>query len=75
MASVDVWFQPCRLTILFLLLTGQKKQPTLNAQRIGLWGTSFGGCHVFGAAVRDPEIKCIISQLAFADGEKSSPGR
>ncbi len=52
-----------------------KKQPTLNAQRIGLWGTSFGGCHVFGAAVRDPEIKCIISQLAFADGEEIVTGK
>ncbi len=31
-----------------------REQPSLDAQRIGLWGTSFGGCHVFGAAVRDP---------------------
>lgn len=27
------------------------EQPSIDAQRIGLWGTSFGGCHVFGAAV------------------------
>ncbi|EDV8902017.1 alpha/beta hydrolase [Salmonella enterica] len=46
------------------------EQPSIDAQRIGLWGTSFGGCHVFGAAVRYPGIKCIVSQLAFADGEK-----
>ena len=46
-----------------------REQPSLDAQRIGLWGTSFGGCHVFGAAVRDPGIKCIVSQLAFADGD------
>lgn len=52
-----------------------RKQPTLDAQRIGLWGTSFGGCHVFGAAVRDPEIKCIVSQLAFADGEEIVTGK
>ncbi|MGW6781020.1 UilS family quorum-quenching N-acyl-homoserine lactonase [Brucella pseudogrignonensis] len=52
-----------------------REQPTLDAQRVGLWGTSFGGCHVFGAAARDPEIKCIVSQLAFADGEEIVTGK
>ncbi|SEQ33055.1 Serine aminopeptidase, S33 [Rosenbergiella nectarea] len=52
-----------------------KEQSTLDAQRIGLWGTSFGGCHVFGAAVNDPAIKCIVSQLAFADGEDIVTGK
>lgn len=37
--------------------------------RIALWGTSFGGCHVLGAAASHPSIKCVVSQLAFADGE------
>ncbi|WP_428945324.1 UilS family quorum-quenching N-acyl-homoserine lactonase [Pantoea sp. FN060301] len=46
-----------------------RAQPGLDALRIGLWGTSFGGCHVFAAAAKDPGIKCIVSQLAFADGE------
>lgn len=46
-----------------------KEHPGLDTLRIGLWGTSFGGCHVFGAAVRATEVKCIVSQLAFADGE------
>jgi len=46
-----------------------KDQPALDPDRIGLWGTSFGGCHVFGAAANNPDVKCIVSQLAFADGE------
>lgn len=46
-----------------------RKQPELDAERTGLWGTSFGGCHVFAAAQQDAKIKCIVSQLAFADGE------
>ncbi|HKS34011.1 MAG TPA: alpha/beta hydrolase [Enterobacteriaceae bacterium] len=45
------------------------KQPELDAERIGLWGTSFGGCHVFAAAAQNSQIKCVVSQLAFADGE------
>lgn len=52
-----------------------KAQPSLDAQRIGLWGTSFGGCHVFGAAAREPAIKCIVSQLAFSDGEEIVTGK
>lgn len=47
-----------------------KAQPDIDAERIGLWGTSLGGCHVFGAALERPEIKCIVSQMGFADGEE-----
>ena len=32
-------------------------QPQIDSERIGLWGTSFGGCHVFGAAAAAPDIK------------------
>lgn len=52
-----------------------REQPSLDEKRIGLWGTSFGGCHVFGAAARDPGINCIVSQLAFADGEEIITGK
>ncbi len=52
-----------------------RKQPDIDPEQIGLWGTSFGGCHVFGAAVQDQRIKCIVSQLAFADGEEIVTGQ
>lgn len=52
-----------------------QQQPALDAQRIGLWGTSFGGCHVFAAAAEAAEIKCVVSQLAFADGEAIVSGQ
>lgn len=52
-----------------------KQQTGVDGTRIGLWGTSFGGCHVFGAAADNPDIKCIVSQLAFADGEKIVTGK
>lgn len=41
----------------------------LDGQRIALWGTSLGGGHVFAAAVERPQIKCLVSQMGFADGE------
>lgn len=52
-----------------------KNQPGLDAERIGLWGTSYGGCHVFGAAANNADIKCIVSQLAFANGETLVTGK
>ncbi|RWR02433.1 hypothetical protein ED28_08610 [[Pantoea] beijingensis] len=52
-----------------------KARPEVDKKRIGLWGTSFGGCHVFGAAAKSADIKCIVSQLAFADGEEIVTGK
>jgi dipeptidyl aminopeptidase/acylaminoacyl peptidase len=43
-------------------------QPFVERQRIGLWGTSLGGAHVIEAAARSDLVKCVVSQLAFADG-------
>lgn len=51
-----------------------KSLPSIDSERIALWGTSLGGGHVFGAAIKRPELKCIISQLSFADGEKIVTG-
>lgn len=45
-----------------------RMQPGIHRRRIGLWGTSLGGGHVFVAAARDPGIQCVVSQLGFADG-------
>lgn len=43
-------------------------QPEIDPERVGLWGTSLGGGHVFGAAMLWKKVKCIVSQLAFSDG-------
>lgn len=52
-----------------------KTQPSIDAERIGLWGSSFGGCHVLAAAAENADIKCVVSQLAFADGEEIVTGK
>ncbi|MBT2117458.1 alpha/beta fold hydrolase [Dyella sp. LX-66] len=51
-----------------------KAHDQVDAQRIGLWGTSLGGGHVMGAAARDAGVRCVVSQLAFADGEEVIAG-
>jgi len=49
-------------------VTWMEAQPEVDANRIGLWGTSYGGAHVVAAAGSDPRVKCIVGQTGFADG-------
>ena len=48
--------------------------PEVNSEKIGLWGTSFGGANAISVAAVDKRVKCIVSQLAFGDGERSVKG-
>ncbi len=43
-------------------------EPGVDPDRIGLWGTSFGGGHVVYVAALDKRVKCIISQVPSMDG-------
>jgi dipeptidyl aminopeptidase/acylaminoacyl peptidase len=38
-------------------------EPMVNKDRIGLWGSSFGGGLVLQTAVNDPRVKCVVSQV------------
>jgi dienelactone hydrolase len=40
----------------------------IDANRIGLWGTSFSGGHVIATAARLPGIAAVVSQCPFTDG-------
>ena len=46
----------------------------VNANCIGLWGTSFGGANVIVAASEDARVKALSVQLTFADGERVITG-
>ena len=41
--------------------------PGIDYNRIGLWGTSFGGGHVIATAARLPGIAAVVSQCPFTD--------
>ena len=43
-------------------------QPEIDARRIVLWGTSFGGGHVVKLAARHPELLGAIAQVPMLDG-------
>ncbi|WXG42031.1 MAG: alpha/beta fold hydrolase [Candidatus Freyarchaeum deiterrae] len=44
----------------------------VDENRIGLWGTSFGGANAVYTAGIDPRPKCVVSQVGFGDGERTA---
>ena len=42
-------------------------EPMVDPNRIGLWGTSYGGGHVLYVATHDDRVKCIVSQVPGMD--------
>jgi uncharacterized protein len=40
----------------------------VDAKKISLWGSSYGGGHVLVAAANHPEIKSVIAQVPFVSG-------
>jgi dienelactone hydrolase len=42
-------------------------EPGVDAERIGLWGSSYSGGHVVYVAARDPRVKCLVSQVPALD--------
>ena len=44
----------------------------VDHDRIGVWGTSFGGGHVIATAARVPGIKAAVAQCPFTDGVASA---
>ena len=51
-------------------ITFLEAQPEVDAGRIGLWGTSFGGAHVPYVAGIDERVKVAVAQVGFGDGER-----
>lgn len=45
-------------------------EPGVDADRIGLWGSSFGGGLVVWMAAHDPRVKCVVSQVAAQDARQ-----
>jgi len=44
--------------------------PEVDPDRIGLWGTSFGGANAPYTAAVDTRIKAVVGQVGFGDGER-----
>ena len=46
----------------------------VDAGRIGLWGSSFGGANAVKTAALDRRVRAVVAQLTFADGERVVTG-
>jgi dienelactone hydrolase len=46
-------------------------QPEVDATRMGLWGTSYGGGHVLFVAAYDSRVKAIVAQVGAFDSRRS----
>jgi len=42
----------------------------VDPERIGLWGTSFGGANAICTAALDKRVKCLSVQITFGSGER-----
>ncbi|MBM4335244.1 MAG: acetylxylan esterase [Deltaproteobacteria bacterium] len=59
---------PDQLVDLAAALEFARGRPEIDASRIALWGTSFGGGHVLVTAAEDPGVRAVIAQVPFLDG-------
>ena len=48
-------------------LTWLSLQPEIDADRLGVWGTSLSGGHVIQVAAHDPRVKTVVSQVGAMD--------
>ena len=51
-------------------ITFLQAQPEIDAERIGVWGTSYGGAHAPTVAAVDVRVRCAVGQVGFGDGER-----
>jgi dipeptidyl aminopeptidase/acylaminoacyl peptidase len=49
-------------------VTFARSLPEVDAERVGLWGTSYGAGNVIVAAAEDPRVRCVTAQVGFSDG-------
>lgn len=52
-----------------------RRQPGIDPERIGLWGSSLGGGHVIILAAEDDRIAAVVAQVPFNGVPKQVEGR
>ncbi|MDT0619028.1 alpha/beta hydrolase [Salinisphaera sp. P385] len=49
-------------------ITWVSQRDDVNAERIGIWGSSYSGGHVLMVAAMDRRVKCVVSQVPLVHG-------
>lgn len=45
--------------------------PAIDAERIGLWGTSYAGGHVLTVSALDRRVRCVVAQVPLTSGSRT----
>ena len=53
-------------------LTFLTDRSDIDAERLGVWGTSYGGGHVLTIAAQDRRVKCVVSQVPTISGHENA---
>jgi dipeptidyl aminopeptidase/acylaminoacyl peptidase len=51
-------------------LTWLAAQPMVDARRLGIYGTSYGGATVVWVGAVDPRVKCVVSVVGIGNGRR-----
>jgi fermentation-respiration switch protein FrsA (DUF1100 family) len=49
-------------------ITYATTRPEVDAERVGIWGSSYSGGHVLAVAAIDRRVKCVVSQVPLVSG-------
>ncbi|HXZ88035.1 MAG TPA: alpha/beta hydrolase [Candidatus Binataceae bacterium] len=52
-------------------ITWLRRQPQIDPQRIGVWGSSYSGGHVLVVGAIDRRVKCVVSQVPLVSGSRN----
>jgi fermentation-respiration switch protein FrsA (DUF1100 family) len=52
-------------------ITYLSDRPDVDAERIGIWGTSYGGGHVLTVGAVDRRVRCVVSQVPTISGSRN----
>jgi dienelactone hydrolase len=50
------------------VITWAQEQPEVDADRIGVWGSSYSGGHVIVVGAIDRRVKCVVAQVPLVSG-------
>lgn len=53
-------------------ITYAQTLPELDADAIGIWGTSYSGAHVLAVAAVDRRVKCVVAQVPATSGIRTA---
>jgi uncharacterized protein len=53
-------------------VTWLSSQPELDANRVGIWGSSYSGGHVLAVGAIDRRVKCVVAQVPLVSGHDNA---